>query len=112
MLRGRSVTVHRYETDRYGDRVEVSSHQIHRTAFAPRPNEMGRGSEEVTDRANQVIADAELYVPYASDIESTDVVELDDGSRWEVSGRPERWTGAFSTGWLPGTVVPLRRMTG
>ena len=111
-MRGRPVTVRRYETDRYGDRQQVSTHQVQRTAFAPRPNEMGRGSQELTDRRATVIADAELYAPYNADIKTTDVIELEDGSLWEVAGSPERWAGAFSTGWLPGAVVPLRRMTG
>lgn len=108
---GRPVIVHRYETDRYGDRVEVSRHAVQRTAFAPRPNAMGRGSQEFTDRASTVTADAELYVPYGADVVPADVIELEDGSRWEVAGNPERWLGAFS-GWKSGTVVPLHRMTG
>jgi hypothetical protein len=100
------------ETDRYGDRVEVSRHTVQRTAFAPRPNEMGRGSREFTDRADTVVSDAELYVPFGADIVATDVIEFEDGSRWEASGAVERWRGAFSVGWMPGAVVPLRRMTG
>lgn len=111
-MMGRAIVVHRFDTDRYGDRVEVSTHTIHRTAFAPRPNLLGRGSAELVDRASTVIADAELYAPYGADIRSTDVIELEDGSHWEVSGSPERWSGAYSTAWFPGAVVPLRRKTG
>lgn len=110
-MRGRPVTVRRYTTDKYGDRTEVSNHRVYRTAFAPRPNLMGRGSSELTDRRDTVIADAELYAPYGADIRSTDVIELEDGSLWEVSGTPEGWQSAFG-GWAPGAVVPLHRMTG
>lgn len=102
--------MHRYETDRYGDRHEVSTHIIQNTLFAPRPNAMGRGSNEFTDRRDTVIADAELYVPYGADVKSTDVIELESGAQWEVAGSPEPWQGI--TGWRSGTVVPMRRMTG
>lgn len=108
-MRGRPITVHRFTTDRYGDRTEVSSHPVYNTLFAPRPNAMGRGSNEFNDRANQVVSDAELYVPFGSDIVSTDVIELESGDRWEAFGKPEPWqTGS----WGAGTVVPLRRLTG
>lgn len=108
-MRGHPVTVHRYTTDRYGDRTEVSSHQVFNTLFSPRPNAMGRGSNEFNDRASRVVGDAELYVPYGADIVSTDVIELANGARWEAFGAPEVWrTGS----WSAGTVVPLRRVTG
>jgi hypothetical protein len=108
---GQTVTVRRYEGNRYGDRVEVSSHVVQGAAFAPRPAAAGRGSAELTDRAATVVADAELYVPYGADITAQDVIELGDGTRWEVSGAPEPWRSPFS-GWRPGAVVPLRRKTG
>lgn len=109
---GRPVTVKRYTTDRYGDRTLVSQHQVARTAFAPRPASAGRGSAELTDRANTVTADAELYLPYRADVRADDVVVLGDGTEWEVTGAPERWRGAYSGAWVPGSVVPLRRKTG
>lgn len=108
-MRGLPITVRRYVTDRYGDRTEVSSHRVFNTLFAPRPNAMGRGSNEFNDRADQVIADAELYAPFGADIASTDVIELANGDRWEAFGAPERWQ---SGGWQAGTVIPLRRLTG
>lgn len=109
---GRPVTVHRYESDRFGDRVEVSHHTVSRCAFAPRSAAGTRGGAELTDRASTVTADAELYVPYDADITPADVVELDDGTRWEVAGPVERWRSPFAGAWSPGAVVPLRRMTG
>lgn len=111
-MRGQPAIIHRYTTDKYGDRTEISQHTVQRTAFAPRPNEMGRGSQEFTDRAQTVIADAELYVPYGADIVATDVIELVDGTLWEAAGAPERWSAAWALGWKPGAVVPLRRKTG
>lgn len=109
---GESVTVHRYTTDRYGDRTKVSSHMVARCAFAPRPVAGSRGSAELTDRASTVVADAELFVPHGADIVPTDVIQLSDGTEWEASGATERWHSPFSGAWRPGAVVPLRRMTG
>ena len=109
---GLPVLVRRYEMDRYGDRQQVSTHQVARAAFAPRPAASGRGSAELTDRSNKVTADAELYFPYQADIRPSDVIELHDGTQWEVSGAPERWRSPFAGAWSPGAVVPLRRITG
>lgn len=111
MIGGESVTVHRYVTDKFGDRREVSTHVVHHVAFAPRPGVMSQGSAELTDRSDQVIADAELYGPADMDIVSTDAVERPDGTLWEASGSAERWASAFVS-WRPGAVVPLRRITG
>lgn len=101
---GQTVTVHRYAMDRYGDRSETMSFTVPECGFAPRV------STENTARADVVTADAELYAPEA-DILATDVVELADGTRWEVTGDPQHWTQPM-TGWQPGIVVMLRRMTG
>lgn len=109
---GQTITVHRYEGNRYGDRTEISQHTVSRCAFAPRPVAGRGGGAELVDRAATVTADAELYVPYSADITPFDVVELDDGTRWEVAGPVERWRSPFAGSWTPGTVVPLRRMTG
>lgn len=110
-MTGQTVTVHRFVTDRYGDRVEASTHREPRCAFAPRGAAGIRGTTENTDRANQVTSAAELYAPPDADIVATDVIELDDGQRWEVSGAPERWRSPFNC-WRPGLVVPLDRITG
>jgi hypothetical protein len=108
---GETVTITRYGTDRYGDRVQLSTHTLTRCAFAPRARAAGFRTGEDTDRAQAVTSDAELYVPTGSDIAPTDTVILADGTTWEVTGRPERWTDPFS-GQPVGVVVALNRMTG
>jgi hypothetical protein len=110
---GQSVVVHRFVTDpKTGDRSEVSQHVVGRCAFAPRTSAGSRGGAELTDRASTVVADAELFAPYSADVVPTDVIELDDGTLWEVAGPVERWRSPFAAGWSPGAVIPLRRMTG
>lgn len=104
-LTGQVVTVRRYAMDRYGDRTVTATFTLGRCAFAPRT------SNENNDRANTVVADAELYVPPWAGIKASDEVELADGTKWEVAGRPENWRSPF-TGWQPGDVVALTRVTG
>jgi hypothetical protein len=112
MITGKPVTVLRYITDRYGDRVLQSQHTVSRCAFAPRAANAVAGGAELADRASTVTADAELYVPYGADIVPTDVIKLHDGTAWEVVGPIERWQSPFAGAWSPGAVVPLQRMTG
>jgi hypothetical protein len=109
---GETVIVHRYQTDRYGDRVEVSTHQIPRCAFAPRSQGGLRGTSEETDRSDTVVSVAVLHAPAGADLNAQDVIELSNGSAWEVGGLPEHWHSPFPGAWSPGVVVPLRRMTG
>lgn len=112
MITGHPATVTRYETDRYGDRVQVAVFAVNYTAFAPRSTSSTRGTVELTDRSGSVTADAELYVPYGVDITPQDVIRLADGSEWEVVGAPERWESPYPGTWKAGTVIPLRRKTG
>jgi hypothetical protein len=100
-----SVTVRRYRTDRYGDRVLVSTFQLTRCIYAPRT------SSEDDDRSTTVVADAELFVPAHAALQPSDEIELADGTTWEVNGRPEPWRSPFG-GWAPGDVIPLNRTTG
>lgn len=106
-LTGQTVTVRRFATDRYGDRAVIATFEVSRCAFAPRT----RVGTENNVRANTVTAEAELYVPPWAGIESSDQVELADGTTWEVEGRPENWASPF-TGWRPGDLVALKRITG
>jgi len=108
---GATVTVLRYETDRYGNRTLIDQFEI-QAAFAPRTSASGRDTAELTDRAATVTTDAELYALYAVDITPQDVVRLDDESEWEVVGLPERWRSPYPGAWQAGTVIPLRRKTG
>ena len=112
VITGHPVTVLRYDTDRYGDRVKVAEYKLAGCAFAPRATSSSRGTVELTDRTNAVTADAELYTPHGVDITPQDVVRLVDGTEWEVVGALERWESPFPGAWAAGTVVPLRRKTG
>jgi hypothetical protein len=109
---GFTATVHRYTTDRFGDRVEASTHTLDRCAFAPRGNAGLLSTRENTDRANTVTSAAALYTQAGADIVATDVIELPDGARWEVSGAPERWQSPFPGAHTFGVIVPLERITG
>lgn len=112
LIIGKPVTVLRYETDRYGDRVQVDEFTVTRCAFAPRTTTGGRDTTELTDRSSMVTVDAELYAPYGVDINAADVIRLVDSTEWEVTGAPENWQSPFPGAWLAGTVIPLRRRTG
>lgn len=112
MITGHTVTVLRYETDRYGDRVKVGEFALSQCAFAPRTTSSSRGTVELTDRTGTVTADAELYAPHGADVTPQDVIRLADGTDWEAVGAPERWESPYPGAWTAGTVVPLRRKTG
>lgn len=105
-LEGIVVTVKRYRQDKYGDRSLIATFQVSQCAFAP------RSSTETDNRSTTVIADAELLAPPWNGIQAQDVVELPDGSSWDVQGRPEEWQSPFTGAWRPGDVVPLKRTTG
>lgn len=99
------MTVRRFTTDRYGDRSEVSSHQLSGCALA------AQRSSEDTARAGTVATEQLLYGPYGADLTAQDVVVLPDGTEWEVDGSPESWRSPF-TGWEAGVQVRVRRVTG
>jgi hypothetical protein len=105
-VEGITVTVRRYRLDKYGDRSLVLSFQLGQCAFAPRT------TSESDNRSTTVVADAELFAPPWSGVQAQDVVQLPDGSHWEVQGRPEEWQSPFTGAWRPGDVVPLKRTTG
>lgn len=105
-VEGITVTVRRYHQDKYGDRALTLSFQLAHCAFAPRT------TTEDDNRSTTVEADAELIAPPGSGIQPQDVVQLSDGSTWEVQGRSEEWQSPFTGAWRPGDVVPLKRATG
>lgn len=102
---GVTVTVHRTAVDRYGDTSTTSSHTIDGCGIAH------RSSAENTDRRDTVVTGLALLAPPGSDITATDVVELPDGTRWDVDGDPVAPASPF-TGWAPGVRVALTRATG
>jgi len=106
---GESVTVLRPGTlDRYGDPVPgnpSTTHTIEGCAFAP------RSSTELHAQVNTVIVGLTMYAPSGADIKATDTIQRSDGTRWNVEGQPGVWSSPF-TGWQPGIVAALERVTG
>lgn len=102
---GITVTVHRTTTDRYGDTTDTSSHSLDGCGLA------SRSSAENTDRRDTVSTVRVLLAPPGADIVATDVVELPDGTRWDVTGDPVAPSSPF-TGWTPGVAATLTRVTG
>lgn len=103
---GQSVTVHRPGgTDRFGDRLAGTTHTVSGCAVAP------AGSSESYGRGETVTTGVALYGPYGSDIKASDVIELADGSRFEVVGEPAHWKSPF-TALEAGMQVFVERVTG
>lgn len=102
---GVTVTVLRPTRDRYGDITGQSSHAIDGCGIAP------RASTESTDRRDTVITGLTLMAPTGADLLATDLVQLPDGTRWEVDGDLSAPSSPF-TGWSPGVHVALTRATG
>lgn len=99
------VTVRRYQLDRYGDRSVIATFQVGGCIFAP------RSTSEDNDRSTTVETKAELYAPAYAGIEASDEVEFEDGTVYQVDGRPERWESPWGP-WNPPDVVTLKRKTG
>lgn len=104
-LNQHTVTVRRYRLNRYGDRQLVGTFHIGGCVFAP------RSSSEDNDRSTTVVADADLYTPATAGIEASDEIEFDDGTVYQVDGRPEQWESPWG-GWNPPDVVALKRIAG
>lgn len=69
------------------------------------------GSAEITTGGDMVNTQPTLYgVDQALPVKSTDRFIV-DGISFEVDGDPQAYLNPF-TGWAPGLVVPLRRVTG
>jgi hypothetical protein len=69
------------------------------------------GSAELTSGGDTVTTQPTLYgVDTALPVKATDRFII-DGLSFEVDGDPQKYDDPF-TGWQPGLVVPLRRVTG
>jgi hypothetical protein len=109
---GTTITVHRTVQDRYGNVTDTADHAVAGCALAPSSGSSGQSaSTEDTDRRDTVIRGLVLYGPPGADIQATDVIELPDGTRWQVDGDTGSWTSPFS-GWRAGVQVSLSRVTG
>lgn len=104
---GVTVKVHRRgPRDDFGGRSAATVHEIHRVGLAPR-----RSAETNTPTRNTLAFGLTAFMPIDADIRATDVVELADGTRWNVVGEPMRWRSPHS-GWSPACEVDLERVTG
>lgn len=107
---GQTVTVIRPSPrDRYGDSTDDSSRDIPGCAIAWGTSTESTGSV-AADRSETVQATVTVYMPPGTDITSRDHLILPDGSRWRVTGRPNRWHHPM-TGWDPGVEVTATQST-
>jgi hypothetical protein len=102
-LAGKTETVTRVRPpakDTFGDPLPGTGSEVDVPGclFAP------GGSTENLDGADQVVADATVYMPDGTDIRPTDRVRA-RGDLYDVVGKPRVWAGY-------GVEVPLRLVTG
>ncbi|WP_027944032.1 hypothetical protein [Amycolatopsis taiwanensis] len=105
-LIGHTITVSRPAgVNRYGDPLPATEHTIGDCVLAP------HGSVEITERSDQVTTHLTVYTRVDADVTATDRVVLADGTRWQVSGEPQRWRNPFTDA---GGVcqIDLERVTG
>ncbi len=109
---GVTVTVHRQARSRFGDRTDTTSHTVAGCAIAQSLGQSVRASKESGGNLADTVATGQvLYGPYDADIQSSDVIELPDGLRYQVEGDPARWSSPF-TGQTFGCQVTLERVRG
>lgn len=102
---GVTVEVIKVTRDRHGDATTTAVGSIEGCAFAP------ESSVEDTDNREQVISAGALYVP-PTQVEVSAACRLRfDGAEWQVDGDPAWWRHPM-TGWTPGGVIHVRRVTG
>lgn len=65
---------------------------------------------ESTNAMDQVSTQPQVYLPPGTVVDSIDAVVV-RGLRYEVDGVANDWRSPF-TGWAPGVVVPLKKVTG
>lgn len=106
---GVTLTVHREQRDNFGNRVEVSLHTIAGCSVSVR-----HSAEDVArDRRDTITTGLRVLAPVDADVRATDVVTLPAPvtGKWEVEGDIHRQINPF-TGWSPGCVFYLTRVTG
>ena len=89
--------------DRYGDGGQFDvHHEIGPCGVA------WNETTENTDGREAIVSDATVYAPTGSDVLATDQIELPDGDRYRVVGKPARWGRHPVTGWQPANSVVIR----
>lgn len=90
--------------DAYGNDIYGETSTTATAAFNPGT------SAEVVQGQDLVTIQPSLYLPPEVDPQPVDAVEV-GGQRFEVDGDTNVWQSPF-TGWQPGNVLKLRRVTG
>jgi hypothetical protein len=104
--RGITVQVIGVVRDKHGDTTETVVGSISGCGFAP------GSSTENTDNQAQVATVGSLYPPPTTvPVNAQSKIRFPDDVVWHVDGEPEWWTSPF-TGWAPGGVIHVRRVTG
>lgn len=95
--------------DAHGNTVESWAAEpgvaVEGCAFSP-----GESAEPVEANRRAVVTTPQLFCPPDTVITSKDIVTVRDLT-FQVVGDPADWTNPF-TGWRPGVVVNLRRVSG
>lgn len=110
---GCTITVERPpnpSSDRYGNRIKGATHTVEGCTTAP------AGSVEIVNGQQTVIDHDTVYGPYMADVEPNDLVTIPAGQPipqgvYEVQGQPANYRNPW-TGWQPGCVIRLERVTG
>lgn len=107
---GITAKVYSVTTDNHGDKTRTLVGEIPNCGFEPGNGQTGSSSED-TFQKDQVVTDARLHIgaPHIPITATSEVEVL--GRTWQVEGEPQWWRNVF-TGWCPGGVVHLRRVTG
>jgi hypothetical protein len=90
--------------DALGNDTWTTTSTTVRGAFDP-----GTSVESVQGQ-DLLVTSPRVFLPAGTDVGAIDAIDV-AGSRYEVDGSPNDYTNPFS-GWRPGVVVQLKRVTG
>lgn len=104
---GFDVTVRRPgKADRHGNRFGGTPHTIGKCARNQQKTDVIVGGEV------RVATSEQLYCDDATaNVLEGDELTLPDGTKWQVSGEPERAISPF-VDWQPGCIIPIERAAG
>lgn len=91
--------------------VDIDGNDTYTTANTQVPGAFAPGGfSEVQQGGDTVTATPEALLPTGTDVTAIDAV-IARGDTYEVTGTPQDWQSPF-TGWAPGIVVKLEKVTG
>ncbi len=106
-----TVTLLREIPDRYGDDTLTPDGEVRGCFWAPMGDGDSASSTENEDGRQQTITRRMLFAPPNSSITAEHRVKFPDNTVWTVQGESADWQSPL-TGWYPGDVVHLERVTG